>query len=336
MTTSVTVRSRFRFCSRACLRARLRARLRTRIQAIGIIALAACALSGCAVSPPGGNHAVHTFAAANSEASGAVMNAFMQVNEAHYAAQGARFLRNFDRKTDMPEFTRFISQESIDTRARVFEQLALYSAALIDLSGDDKLVAMDDAIGKLGAGLASFQISAGGELSGGTSATVQSALNALGRQLIERRRSIAIKAAAAEADPHVQAICSALLQDMATLMAALRQQNAAFAADQYQYLRTSLAETRAGAGQIQLVSLNLIQKRGEIQRVADLTQRGMYSEDFLYQLTPMIKAMAEAHAALAATYQNGATPRQAAEHFLNEVRRVKALHAALRHQLEES
>lgn len=304
--------------------------------AICISALLCSAIAGCA-SPPQGHEAVQTFAAASSEASGAVVNAFMQVNDASYAAQSARFLRDYDTRPAMPDFTRFVSQASIDKRAQVFEVLAQYSAGLLDLTGEEPQAHMDTATRKLGESLTLLTVEGSSQLaSTDASAALQAGLNALGRSLIERRRSAAISEAATSADPHVQRICSALLDDMALLGAALRQQNATMAQDQYQYLRTSMDAPRAPSGQAPMAPLNLIQKRDEILRVADLGRRGMYSEDFLHQLTPMIKAMAKAHTALTEKYQNGASRSEAARHFLNEVRRVKALHTSLRQPAKES
>lgn len=292
-------------------------------------------LAGCASTPKEGPTAIKTFADANTEASTAVANAFQLVNQAHYSAQSTSFLRDFETATQPPEFKRFLSQESIDVRANVFSQLSVYSALLVDLSGEKPLANLDKATDDLGKQLNGFKIDGKESLtSPEISAGIATSLNGIGRSIIEKRRTEGIAQVAKEADPRVQNICALLLQDIANLQSQLRIENTKITDDYFQYLRENIVVQPKTVGSPKVAALNPIQKRDEIEKIGKLASQGMYSEDFLAQLVPMIKALGAVHSAIANEYGESATSRQMAANFYQEVRRVRQMYFDLRKKLE--
>jgi hypothetical protein len=184
-------------------------------------------LAAACSSPPIASKRIAAFSTATQTATSNVADSFEAVEQSYFRAQLATAIANFDPAVgfDPNSIKRFLSPADIEARTKVLKSLSSYARALAAATSDSRLKEFDGATKELGDSLTKFSASDGaqalskGALPTAAPAALATAVNAIGRWLIEYKREKALKAVIPEMNEHVAAICTLLRQDIGELEA---------------------------------------------------------------------------------------------------------------------
>ena len=173
-------------------------------------------LTGCSLSPLSKRTAAFSTAAVASTQNTA--SAYQIVEQSYYDAQAASLVDNFDKNGFHPEQLQpFLPAKDMEARTRVIDGLRQYAETLAEVSGDQPLKDLDTQATALGKSLQAMSKNNDIQslhISTTDTNLATTAVDALGKVLIERRRSKELPAILKEMrDPIIQ-ICTLLEADI--------------------------------------------------------------------------------------------------------------------------
>lgn len=185
-----------------------------------VAALGLLALTGCSVSPLARRAAA--FAPAATAAAKDTTAAYALVEQTHNQTEIATLVSNFDTDGfDLDKIKPFMPPKDMEARTKVLAGLAQYAEMLAYVSGDEPLTEFDTQAAALGKSLQTLSQSS--ELSSltksahvsGTDVNIAAtAIDALGRALITRRRSRELPGILKEMQGPIVEICALLEADL--------------------------------------------------------------------------------------------------------------------------
>lgn len=254
-------------------------------------------LAGCSLSPLSKRTAAFSSAAVVTTQNTA--NAYQVVEQSYYNAQVASLVVSFDKDGFHPERIQpFMSAKNMEVRTRVIDGLRQYAETLAEVSGDQPLNVFDTQAAALGKSLQSM--SKNGDIksllkSANISTTdmnvATTAVDALGKVLIERKRSKELPAILKEMrDPIIQ-ICTLLEEDIGTpeksgLRNQLKNDYDKLERKQEQYIYKNTDKMTAE------------EKRAEIERLPKLEADRMKADQALAATQAALVQLAKTHTAL--------------------------------------
>lgn len=177
-------------------------------------------LAGCTISPLGRRTSNFSTAAATTAMETA--NAYEMVERTHYETEVAALVANYDRDGFQPEKIKpFLSVKDKETRTRILDGLTRYAETLAEVSGDRPLKEIDTQAKALGESLRDLSksdalapLGQSAHLSDTEMNIAATALDALGRALVNRRRSRELPGILKEMQEPIETICSLLEADI--------------------------------------------------------------------------------------------------------------------------
>lgn len=254
-------------------------------------------LAGCSLSPLA--RRTSAFATAATATAKDTTNAYALVEQAHHDAEIAAMVANFDKDGFHPETIEpFMPAKDMEARTRVLEGLSRYAETLAYVSGDAPMNDVDMQTTALGKSLedlsksgavASFTKSAG--VSNVDLNLATTAIDALGRALIERRRSRDLPAILKEMKTPIPQICALLEADIGDpeksgLRNQLKNDYEALKRKQIQFIRDNEA------------TMSAADKRDAIEALPKIVSAEASGDKSLSATQTALKQMAATHTAL--------------------------------------
>jgi hypothetical protein len=185
-----------------------------------VVLLGITLLESCAISPLSKRTAA--FSTAAVAATQSTTNAYQVVEQSYYESQVAALVVGFDKEGFRPESIQpFMAPKEMETRTRVLDGLKQYAETLAEVSGDKAMSGLDTQATAFGKSLQ--ELSKNGELkplakSANISAEdlniATTAVDALGRMLIEQRRRKDLPGVLKQMKDPVNQICTLLSADI--------------------------------------------------------------------------------------------------------------------------
>ena len=177
-------------------------------------------LASCAMSPLSKRTAAFSTAAAAAAQSTA--NAYQVVEQSYYDSQVAALVVAFDKDGFYPESIQpFMSSKDMEARTRILDGLKQYAETLAEVSGDQPLNSLDTQAAALGKSLQDLSkngdiqpLAKSAHISESDLNVVTTAVDALGRVLIENRRRKDLPAILNQMKDPVNRICALLEADI--------------------------------------------------------------------------------------------------------------------------
>lgn len=168
-------------------------------------ALVTCGLLlGCGHAPPEALNRITAFSTATQLAMNNTSQAFRTVEIKHSEMLAARVAADYDTKGFRPDIINpFLSPQELSARVQIFEALQAYAASLTLIMGTALVTEFDSATKQLGSSLATldkdvtkrFYLSRNASFTDSQFAAFTTAVNALGRWLLESKREYDVKVA---------------------------------------------------------------------------------------------------------------------------------------------
>lgn len=182
-------------------------------------AVLACGLAGCSLSPLAKRAAA--FAPAAAAAAKDTTAAYVLVEQTHQQQEIAAIVTNFDQDGfSSDKLKPFVDDEDMAARKQILDGLAKYAETLAWVSGDQPMTEFDTQAAALGKSLQSLAASDNfsslakkANVTGTDINIAATAVDALGRVLIERRRGRELPAILKQMDSPIQRICALLDAD---------------------------------------------------------------------------------------------------------------------------
>lgn len=255
----------------------------------------AALLSGCVISPLATRTAA--FSTAASIAVRQTENVYQLVNKAHFDAQVDVLVVNFDKNGfDPSKVQPFLPEKDVVVRTKVLDGLREYATELAEVSGNQPITELDTQAKASGQALSGLQQDdfSGFKISSTEQNIAVTAVVALGHQLAENERAKELPAILEKMDKPVQDICTILESDIGTpdkpgLANALNSDYDLQIAAQQKYIRDNAS------------TMSAEEKRAAIEVLPRLVQAQQRSDDALQETVKSLRALAEAHAALASS-----------------------------------
>ena len=177
-------------------------------------------VAGCSVSPLVKN--ASKFATEATAASKDATNAYLLVEQEHYNAEVERLVTDFGTaKFDLNNIQPFMPPDEMEARTRLIKGLSAYAETLAVVAGDQPLTDVDtqaEAVGKSLKDLSTSDALASMVKKAKIDATslnaVTTAVDALGRAIINHKRSSELPALLKEAKTPIATICTLLQADI--------------------------------------------------------------------------------------------------------------------------
>jgi hypothetical protein len=177
-------------------------------------------LAGCSVSPM--VKRASDFATAATAASKDATNAYQLVEQEHYNSEVARLVTNFGTAGfDLNSIQPFMQPGDMDARTKLIKGLSEYAETLAAVAGDQPLTDMDTQAEAVGKSLTELSTSSAlasrvknEKINAADVNQVTTAVDALGRALINHKRSAELPALLKEARGPIAAICTLLQADI--------------------------------------------------------------------------------------------------------------------------
>lgn len=268
----------------------------TRIQYAAALVLLLL-LSGCSVTPL--TRRATEFSTAATATTVKVQNAYQLVEASYIDAQMASLVNNFNTKGFSPtQIHSFMPSAAMQARMQMIAGLQQYATLLAEVSGNEAVTALDtqsEALGKSlqglsdSAGLSSMAKNANTEI--GIAST---AVDALGRMLIEHKTAKELPGILARMQKPVNEICQLLEADIGTpegggLRNQLKIDYDALIAEQRTYIYANEAK------------MTPEETRAEIEKLPQLVMTEERDDAILAQTQAALKALAATNDALVAT-----------------------------------
>jgi hypothetical protein len=254
-------------------------------------------LSGCSMSPLARHTAA--FSAATALVTDNSASAYQAVNDLHEREQTAEgvLLIEQNKPWDPRKVEPLISPEGMKTRLEVLAGLKTYAQSLSDLSSGLNSKALESSTAAIGANLKGLSTalnadptgkSLGITVSNGTANGVSTAAAALGDLLIAPKIKSALRSTTAAMDPHVQALCTLLIDDIAIIHRTTKRDYTQLLIDQNSFVHDFRSQ------------LNASDLRTEIEKMPAILQQQQAAEETLTNLQKAIASLALTHHALTA------------------------------------
>lgn len=273
----------------------MRAKRAVLYEVVALIGLAS--LTGCSISPMSKRTAAFSTAAVATTQK--TTKAYQLVEQSYHDSQVAAMVDAYEQDGFHPEQIQpFISTEDMKVRTRVLEGLTKYAETLAEISGDQSLKTMDVQAAAFGKSLQT--LSKNDELkplakSAHISATelniATTAVDALGRALIENRRRKDLPEVLRQMKEPVNQICELLEKDIGDpeksgLRNELKNNYQTLIRKQQQFIDHNKQQMSAQ------------EKRQEIQRLPQLVSEAKAAEESLAATRKALAQLAKTHAAL--------------------------------------
>ncbi|HVZ84885.1 MAG TPA: hypothetical protein VG893_14510 [Terracidiphilus sp.] len=260
--------------------------------------LALVTLAGCSVSPM--VKRASAFATAATAAAKDTTNAYALVEQTHHDAEVQAMIANFDKEGFHPEKIKpFMSAQDMTARTKILDGLSKYAETLAYIGGDQPMTDFDTQAEALGKSLqdlsATGSIGAFLQSSNVTGVDVNlatTAVDALGRALIEHKRSRELPALLKEMNGPITQICALLEADIGDPeKSGLRNQ----LKNDYETLkRRQITFIRDNEGK-----MSVSDKRALLEELAKMADDEAAGDKTLAATQAALKQLAATHAALA-------------------------------------
>jgi hypothetical protein len=281
-------------------------------------------LSGCALSPLARRTA--SFSSAAAAASNDSANAYQVVEGAYYRAQVSALVVAFDKTGfDRTAIQPFMPEADMQARTDILNALHSYAELLAQVSGNQPIEDLDKQTQVLATslnGLSKDQLSSW--VSPQQVDLAVTALNALGRVLIERKRKRELPGILAEMKGPIENICDLLEKDIGDrehsgLRNQLSNSYSQLIRKQQQYIRDNEKSMSPG------------EKRAEIERLPGLVAAGSRADRALARTQAELADLAKAHTSLAESVGKKDSPgfRLRMAQLLDDSRQLKAVYESL-------
>lgn len=174
-------------------------------------------VAGCSISPLAKRATAFSGAAASTTK--ATANAYQIVEQVHYDSEIATLVSNYDGHFPMEKVQPFLSDKDVETRTQILNGLTQYAETLAYVSGDQPLADVDTQAQAVGKSLQSLSqndtiapLAKSAHVSGMELNAFTTALDALGRTLVEQKRRKELPSILKQMKEPIDRICK-LLQD---------------------------------------------------------------------------------------------------------------------------
>ena len=263
-----------------------------------LVALAGFAsLTGCAVSPMSKRTAAFSTAAVS--AAQGTTKSYQIVEQSYHDSQVAALVESYDQDGFHPEKIQpFISSEDMKVRTRVLEGLTKYAETLAEISGDQPLKTLDTQAAAFGKSLQTLSrngeikpLAKSAQISDTELNIVTTAVDALGRALIENRRRKDLPEVLRQMKEPVNQICALLEADIGDpeksgLRNELKNNYQTLLRKQEQFIHHNERQMSAQ------------EKRQEIERLPQLVREAKTADQSLATTQKALAQLAKTHAAL--------------------------------------
>jgi hypothetical protein len=253
---------------------------------------------GCSLSPLSTWIAAFSTAAVATEQNTA--NAYQLVEHAYYDSQIASLVVNFDADGFHPETIEpFMPAREMEARTRILDGLKQYAENLAEISGDQPLNDLDTQAAAFGESLQNLSksdslqsLSKSSNISSTDMNLAATAIDALGRALIERKRSKELPAILKEMKGSIAQVCQLLETDIGDpeksgLQNQLKNNYATLIRKEEQYIHHNEDK------------MSPAEKRAEIERLPKLVADEKTADQALAATQSALEQLAKTHTALA-------------------------------------
>jgi hypothetical protein len=261
-------------------------------------------LSGCSVSPL--SQRATAFSTAATATTLKVQNAYQLVEQSYTDAQMASLVDNFDTKGfDPSQIQPFMPSAAMQARTQMIAGLQQYATLLAEVSGKQPVTALDTQSEALGKSLQALSTSTGLSKVAKNANTdismASTAVDALGRLLIESRTARELPSILSEMQKPVDTICQLLEDDIGTpegsgLRNQLKIDYDSLIAEQRTYIYANEAKMTPD------------EKRTEIEQLPQLVTTEQQDDATLVQTQTALKALAATNDALVTTRNSKQAP----------------------------
>ena len=288
-------------------------------------------ITGC-ISP-----AVHknipAFANAVTLATENTKSAFDAIEQQYESVQTERIIVNYDKQGFNPNMVKqFLSPDDLEVRLALLDSLQRYASTLSDVSGDKQLEQFDDKTRAFGSGLQAMTGTAAFKKLVSSSTTdaniATTAVNALGRWFIERKRQRRLPELISEMQEPVKTTADLLQADIGS------------APDEFGHggrgLRDQLwnGYTEAMMQQVAFIDQNkdrmdAASKAEAIEKLPQLVRQRSLADQALKQTGSTLSKLVDAHSALLRAAKSKGDIQAECSALISEGQRIKAFYDSL-------
>lgn len=254
-------------------------------------------LSGCSVSPL--TQRATQFSTAATAATLKMQNAYQLVEQSFADMQTAELVNNFEKSGFSPaQIKPFMPTQAMQARTKMLAGLQQYATLLAEVSGNQPIAALDTQSKALGTALRGLSDSSGLTQVAANAHTginvADTAVDALGRLLIERDREQKLPAILTQMQKPVDDMCQLLEADIGTpngfgLRSELHSSYSRLIGAQIRYILDNEKTMRPD------------EKRAEIEKLPQMAATEKQDDLILQQTQAALKSLAEANDALVTT-----------------------------------
>lgn len=195
---------------------------RTVSPAAAVCCLLLLVLAGSGCQPRLSTARLQTFSEATHTTAEGMEATFLAVNQEYRNTQVSKKVLDYNPKKGFnpTDIEPFLDEDEIQARLQVLDALKAYASAMLALKGDDQLDEFDEQTRKLGAALQGFTTEDGEHFLSETMGAeahlnvITTAVNSIGRAIIERKRDQGLREIITDMSPHVDRICDLLILDI--------------------------------------------------------------------------------------------------------------------------
>lgn len=290
-----------------------------------LLILGLALISGCATAPDAGKR-IEAFSSATALTTRNLRASIDAVEAAHYEKEidnaiAADTWRQLSIETVRP----LLDEKDVQIRVTVLKGIEAYAEKLSLIMGNAPLDSFDTASKGLGASLTKLNGTAVKEgfsksgLSEGEIQGLTTAVNGIGRWIIEARRAKSARAAITEMEPNIKAVAAALQKDFAWLQRQIiKDYDEALMS---QKVALSKAEN----------TLSLSEKRAWIQHLGAFLREGKEASDAMKAAGDAVKQLADTHTQLADAFKkNSPALDESIKSLWDEGQRIGAFYQSLK------
>ncbi len=302
-----------------------------------IIGILAIMFSGCTVPQPIPQPRLQEFSEAVSMTAENNMSAYTEIEKVHREVDVLKITADFDNKGFKPESIKpFFDMQALKVRRQVLDGLCIYAEKLSELAGEKQLEDFDEETRKLGASLqelnAGLMKSSFFRNSPVESSQIQiftTAVNAIGRWLIEYRRDRAIRESIVGMDGNVHEICKLFVEDLGSPANGLYKNPGGLRAQQWnQYDELMILQDKFIGDNRN--KLDPAVKKQEIEKLASYPARQKESDAALADIQSSFRKIREIHDALVKASGDGVRDYEAmVKKLISEGKRINKFYKGL-------
>ena len=252
-------------------------------------------LAGCSLSPLA--RRTSQFASAATVTAAETGNAYQLVENTYREAQIARQVATYDESGfDITRVKTFLSPHDLEVRKQILDGLEDYAELLAAVSGDQPLTEVDTSSKALGASLQTLSANdlLGAKLTTTDANVAATAIDALGRALVERKRRRELPGILEQMRQPVETICTLLQEDIGDpARGGLRNELHVNYLDLMREQKNYIAENEK--------KLSPAEKREEIRALPKLARAEVAGDRALAATQRALRQLARTHTALGVT-----------------------------------